>query len=61
MPDENVVYREAARLMYGRDGLRIPEHGFVQRMAEGGAFVEAVVWVPETATVAVRNPDEVKP
>ena len=40
------AYRAEARKIYGRDGLTIPSFGGVQVMAEGGAFVEATVWVP---------------
>lgn len=47
-PDKRLLdaYREAARKIYTRDGLTIPRHGGVHVMAEGGAFVEAQVWVP---------------
>jgi hypothetical protein len=44
MPDGNDRYREAARRLYGKDGVKVPSHGFVQP-TEDGAFVEAVVWV----------------
>ena len=39
------TYRDAARKIYERDGLTIPNFGGVQVMADG-AFVEATVWVP---------------
>lgn len=39
-------FRDAARRLYARDGFDVPLHADVHPV-EGGAFVEAVVWVPE--------------
>ena len=46
--ERNDAYREAARRLYARDGFQVPHFGSVQP-SEGGAFVEAMVWVPATA------------
>lgn len=39
-------FRDAARRLYARDGFDVPLHADVHPV-EGGAFVEAVVWVPD--------------
>ena len=40
------TYRSAARRIFGMKDLIVPRHGNVQ-MVEGGAFVEATIWVAD--------------
>lgn len=58
MPDIDRAWREAARVLYGREGLTVPTHGAVHPMADGGAFVEATVWVPSLPVPPVKTPQE---
>jgi hypothetical protein len=65
--NERDRYREAARTLYSnvtgsimRLGhlpleLKITEHAGVHRVADGGAYVEAIVWVPESAVTRRKD------
>ncbi len=41
------AYRDAARKEWERFGLTIPHDATVHIVADGGAYVQALVWVPE--------------
>lgn len=40
------AWRAEAERIYGGHGVRIAPHGGVNPLPDGGAWVEAVVWVP---------------
>ena len=45
---EDALYRLAAHRLHGEPSITIEAHGAVERV-EGGAFVEARIWVPQAA------------
>ena len=51
---EREAYREAARRLHGSDRISIGEHAHVQT-CEGGAYVEATIWIPEQGTTPADN------